>query len=190
MEQKPELLQRAETSARTALSLDDSHAWSHEAMGYVLCHQRKFDQAGVHYQRATSLNPNDVSIAADHANWLARIGRANEALRVLDAAMRRDPFPPTWFWEIRFTALFQLKRYPEAIAALGNMSNFHPLHHAYFAAALAHAGRLDEARAELAKLLKAKPDASIAFVAGAEPYADPALLDHLLDGLRQAGLPE
>jgi len=190
MHQRPGLLQQAEASARTALSLDESDAACHEAMAYVSCHQRKFELAGVHYDRAIALNPNDVVIAVDRANWLTRTGKAEEALRALEAAMRRDPFPQTWFWEIRFTALFQLKRYPEAIAAIGNMSAFHPLHHTYLAAALTHAGRLEEARAEVAKFLKAKPEASIAFVAAAEPYSDPALLDHLLDGLRQAGLPE
>jgi selenocysteine lyase/cysteine desulfurase len=66
----------------------------------------------------------------------------------------------------------------------------HFWHHAYFAAAYAYADRPDEARRELAAFLNARPDATIALVAAAEPYAAPALLDHLLDGLRKAGLPE
>jgi hypothetical protein len=70
------------------------------------------------------------------------------------------------------------------------MATFHFWHHAHFAAAYAHAGRHEDARRELAEFLKAKPDASLASVAAAEPYADSAFLDHLLDGLRKAGLRE
>ncbi len=121
-----------------------------------------------------SLNPNDVYIAADRANWLVRIGRLAEAVQSLEAAMERDPFSPTWFWEVRFNALFHLNRYDEAIVALRNMSTFHVWHYAFFAAAYAHAGRPDEARRELAAFLKARPDAKIALVAAAEPYAEPA----------------
>ena len=48
------------------MSLDD--AASHEAMGYVCQHQREFDLAEMHFNRAMSLNPNDVYIAVDRAN--------------------------------------------------------------------------------------------------------------------------
>jgi TolB-like protein len=188
MEQRPELLRQAEVCAREALSLDENDAKSQEAMAYVLCHQRKFELSGSHFDRAIALNPNDVVVAMDRANFLSRTGRADEALQALEAAMRREPFPHTWFWEVRFTALFQLKRYAEAIAAIGNMAILHPLHHAYLASALAHAGRLDEARDEVAKILAGRPGANLAYVAAAEPYSDPALLEHLLDGLRKAGL--
>jgi len=188
MERRPELLREAEVCAREALSLDENDAKSQEAMAYVFCHQRKFELSGVHFDRAIALNPNDVVVAMDRANFLSRTGRAEEALQALEAAMRREPFPHTWFWEVRFTALFQLKRYGEAIAAIGNMAVFHPLHHAYLASALAHAGRLDEARDEVAKILAGRPGATLAYVAAAEPYSDPALLGHLLAGLRKAGL--
>ena len=118
------------------------------------------------------------------------IGRPEEALSILEAAMSRDPFSPTWMWEFRFTALFHLKRYDEAIAALRNMAMFHSWHYAYLAAAYAHAGRMEDARRELATFLKARPGATIAAVAAAEHYSERAPLDHLLDGLRKAGLPE
>jgi TolB-like protein/DNA-binding SARP family transcriptional activator len=190
LDQDPEHLRKAEACARTALALDDHDGTSHEAMGYLSVHQRKFELAGTHLNRAVSLNPNDVSIVGDRANWLTRTGRAAEALQSLEETMRRDPFSPTWIWDFYFAALFQLKRYDEAIAALRNMSTLHPWHHAHLAAAYAHAGKLDEARRELATFLKAKPNATIALVAAAEPYAEPRLLEPLLDGLRKAGLKE
>jgi TolB-like protein len=190
VDQQPEKIQRAEASARMALSFDDQDGVSHQAMGYVALHQRKFDLAAMHFDRAVSLNPNDVYITGDRANCLVRIGRPAEALQGLEAAMQRDPFAPTWLWVARCNALFHLKRYDEAVAALRNLSTLHFWHYAYFAAAYAHAGRPDDARRELATFLNGRPDATIALVAAAEPYAEQTLLDHLLDGLRKAGLPE
>jgi TolB-like protein len=188
-ERQPDTLQLAETSAQKALSLDENDAWSHEAMGFVAVHKRQFELAGMHLDRAASLNPNDINIAADRAGWLVRVGRPVEALQVLDVAMRRDPFAATWVWEMRFYALFHLKRYEESIAALRNVATFSFWQFGYLAAAFALAGRLEEARREMAQLLALKPDASCALFRAAEPYADDALLEHLLDGLRKAGLP-
>jgi hypothetical protein len=52
---------------RGVLSLDDHDAASHEAMGHVHQHQRKFELAEMHINRAMSLNPKDVYIAVDRA---------------------------------------------------------------------------------------------------------------------------
>lgn len=190
LHQDPEMLRKGESSARTALALDDHDGMSHEAMGYVALHQRRFELAGIHFERAVSLNPNDIYIAADHANWLTRTGRPADALQRLDQAMRRDPFSPTWLWEMRSNALFHLGRYQEAIAALRAMSTLHPWHFAHLAAAYAHAGQLGEARRELAIFLRAKPGATVAQFAAAEPYETSTLIEPLLNGLRKAGLAE
>jgi TolB-like protein len=189
-DRNPETMRRAETCARKALSLDDNDAWSHQAMGLVATHQWQFDLAGVHYDRAMSLNPNDINVAADRANWLMRVGRPDEALRAVEAAMRRDPFPPTWIWEVRFYALYHLKRYEEAIAALRNMSTFPFWYHCYLAVAYAQAGRIEEARRAVALFLAERPDFTIAVAAAVEPYADETLWTHWREGLRKAGMPE
>lgn len=93
-------------SAHTALALHDHDGMSHEATGYVALHQRRFELAGIHFERAVSLSPNDIYIAADHANWLTWSGRPAEGLQRLDEAMLCDPFSPTWLWQMRSNALF------------------------------------------------------------------------------------
>jgi adenylate cyclase len=190
LDQQPETLRQAEACARMAPSIDDHLVLSHDAMAYVAMQQRKFDLAGVHSSRAVQINPNDVLAASTHALWLVRVGKAVEALEWLDAAMRREPFPASWFWHIRCIVLFHLKRYDETIAAIHNMASTYYVHHAYCASAHAHAGRPLEAAREVATILEARPDTTIARIAAVEPSADPALLDHLLDGLRKAGLSE
>jgi adenylate cyclase len=50
--------------------------------------------------------------------------------------------------------------------------------------------RIDQARAEVAEILRLNPQASIQGLAQRLPYLDPALKERYLDALRMAGLPE
>lgn len=176
--------------AQRALALDDADAWSHQAMGYALLWRGQSDLAGTHFDRAISLNPNDVNIACDRANWLLRADRVDEALRSLDSAFQRDPFPPTWAWEIRGSVLYQLKRYEEAIAAFHKVDADYLWMPAFLAASYAQAGQMENARRALAGFLKLKPGVTLG-------NFDKLILctwdnwhRHVLDGLRKAGLPE
>ena len=188
-DQKPETLQQAVVCAGTALSLDDSDAWCHQAMGFVSLHSNKLGLAGMHFERAMSLNPNDVNITADYANWLRYMGRFDEALRYLDLAMQRDPFPPSWMWEVRGCVFFDTKRYEEAINAFQKAPIENFFTHALLAAAYAWAGQMENARREGALALAGKPDLTVSFFAQC-PYSDEAHSKHIMDGLRMAGLPE
>ncbi len=62
--------------------------------------------------------------------------------------------------------------------------------HAVLAAALAHLGQMDEARAAIAAALEQKPDLSLAYLAKTLPTKEPDGLEPYLEGLRKAGLPE
>ena len=58
------------------------------------------------------------------------------------------------------------------------------------AAAYAQMGRLDEARAEIAEILKLDPSVCLALYRQRLRYEKIEDLEHYLDGLRKAGLPE
>jgi hypothetical protein len=49
---------------------------------------------------------------------------------------------------------------------------------------------MPEAKLEIAKALRIKPNLTVGEVAIAEPYVRPDDLEHLLEPLRKAGLPE
>lgn len=188
-DEQSDILQQAMACAEMALSLDDSDASCHHAMGFVSLHSGKLALAGMHFERAMSLNPNDVNIIADYANWLGYKGRFEESLHFLDKAMERDPFPPAWIWEIHAMVLLQSKRYEEAIAAFNKASipreNFFT--HALLAATYAWAGQMENARHEITLTLEAKPDFSAAqFVT---PYEHEIYRQHIIDGLLAAGSP-
>jgi adenylate cyclase len=183
-----ETLRQALICAEKALSLDDSDAWCHEAMGFVALHTRKHALAGMHFEKAMSINPNDVSIIGDYANWLSYMGRFDEAMRYLDLAMQRDPFPPSWIWEIRGTTLLLLQRHDEAISAFQKTPIENFFTHALLASAYAWAGQVDQARGEATLARDANPNLTVSGFA--MPYAEEAHERYILDGLRMAGIPE
>jgi TolB-like protein/Tfp pilus assembly protein PilF len=189
-ERRAELLDEVLQCARTALSLDDADSWCHLTMGFALSHRGRLDLAGPHVERAIALNPTDVHVAILRAWWLARVGRTDEAIEVLDAAMHRDPFPPQWLWEVRAIALMQARRCEEAILALGRMSDLYVWDHAYLAACHARLGRATEARAAAAEVLRLDPQFTVRRYGEIEWFKSPADHEHLLEGMRMAGLPE
>ena len=117
-------------------------------------------------------------------------GRLDEALKTLDNAIQRDPYPPTWVWEVRGGVLYQLKRYEEAIDAYLKVGADPWWMPGLLAGAYAQSGQLDNARMEIATLLKIKPDATLDTFRALAICADPKSIDHFLDGLRRAGLRE
>jgi TolB-like protein/Flp pilus assembly protein TadD len=185
-----ENLSKALTLAQKALSLDEADAWSHSVMAFAYLFKGQHELAGIHLDRAVALNPMDVRITSTRALWLDFTGRGNEAVQSLDADLRRDPFPPAWFWNFRGIALFQARRYEEAIQALNRLTRVYPWDRYYLAASYAHLGLLKRARACGAEILQARPGFTLGQVGLTEAFDDPAELEHLLDGLRKAGLSE
>jgi len=176
--------------AAKALSIDDNDGYSQAVMGMVQSHLSNWGLASMHLERAVSLNPNSVFYASLRAEWLLRVGRAQEALQSLDAALQRDPLMPPWYWELRGMVLLQEKRYEELIQAVSRKNPKQSWNHATLAMAHAYLGDDSEAREEAAIAVSMQPNFSIAGWARTDPYADPAHLEHILAGLRKAGLPE
>jgi adenylate cyclase len=187
-DERQETLDAAQVSAQRALALDEHDAWAHQAMGFVALRQMQLDLAGQHFDRAINLNPNDVNIACDRANWLAYVGRFEEGLSSLDLAQQRDPFPSNWISEVRGQILFCLKRFDEAIAAFRSVRPQYFWISGLLAAAYAHKGQMDDSHRELAVFRKAEPRETLGFI---ERVPIPEEMRNLwLSGLRKAGPPE
>jgi TolB-like protein/Tfp pilus assembly protein PilF len=186
----PEMLRDGLALAQRAVSLDESDPLSHMALGFAYTIARQFDLAGLHTDRAMELNPANLRIASERAVWLVFVGRPEDALRLLDANLKRDPFPPQFFWASRGFALFACRRYEESIRAFGRVARPNLWHCFYLASAHAHLGSTDQARSYVRELLRMQPAFTLGQVGSIETFQDPAGLDHLLEGLRKAGLPE
>jgi TolB-like protein/Tfp pilus assembly protein PilF len=193
-------LDEARREIETALDCDDSDAWSHGVFAQLLFLLNEDAKAEIHFSRALALNPNDADVAAVFANILVYWGRWREALTWIGTAKRLNPFPPNLYHWYHALALYSGREYEPAIKALMEARSFDRWSHALLAACHAQLGRLAEARSEAdafvrerRRELKARGEAvpakTLDFVrTRAERYRDPADREHLLDGLRKAGL--
>jgi TolB-like protein len=189
-EAEGEILTQAAQAAERALVLDSNDSTVHWANAMVLLWLRQHERAGLHFDRAIALNPADMQIRGDRANWLRYVARPDQALASIDEALKQGSFAPHWFWVVRGQVLFDLMRYDEAIAALNSMSQQGHIVHSYMAAAYAYRGDWARALHALARAQGLRPNICVQEFARVEPYVEVDALNHLLHGLRKAGMPE
>jgi tetratricopeptide (TPR) repeat protein len=159
-------------------------------MSLVCAFQDRVDLALLHVDRALALNPNNALAASNRAQWLAFSGAYAEAMIELDSLIKRDPFPPGWYWDTTGSTLFQLRRYQQAVEAYSRVTDRQSWQLAYIAASLAYLERMDEARQQVHMLLADHPGMTIANVLKIERWQTEDARNHLVAGLRTAGLPE
>ncbi len=149
---------------------------------------RKEHEAAISaYKRASLLNPNDADLMSDMADALAHSGQSEEAINLLQKAMRLNPFyPDQYLWHLG-GAYYNLRRYDDAIRTLEGMQN--PAEgQRLLAASYGQLGRLEEARHHAHKVLEAHPNFKLAHWASIQPDRHEADVLHFVEGLTKAGL--
>lgn len=166
------------------------------AGGYALAFLGGELQEGLRaIERAISLNPNNA-IALTHAGYVRSfLGQPREAVEALNRSIRLSPRDRMLFRAEAALAYAHLllREFDEAVAwgwrALEGNPNYTVTYRA-LGSALAHAGRADEAKTIIARLLKLAPDLSISTLPEQIVFKHSGGLDLVLNGLRAAGLPE
>ncbi|PIP97409.1 MAG: hypothetical protein COW75_06335 [Rhodobacterales bacterium CG18_big_fil_WC_8_21_14_2_50_71_9] len=145
---------------------------------------------------AVTINPDDPDNLAVMAHVLALTGRADEAVHMIERALRLDPTPPDWRRQIAGLSYLLAGEPARATEELGPLYGAGTFASArwwpgwLFAASLAHAGRINEAAAVVATAKGRRPERSVASVAQSfDGFADRAGLAIVLEGLRLAGMP-
>jgi adenylate cyclase len=146
--------------------------------------------------RAVTLNPNAATAWILRGFLHAIRNQPEMAIEACDRAQRLSPFDPFGYWNDCGFALAHLAagRFELAIESADRALRSQPRVATAIRVKIAangHLGRLDEARAELGRLLAIDPKLTIAgyraFMAAA---VAPEVFDLLVTGLRLAGLPE
>jgi adenylate cyclase len=184
-------LDQAISLARTAIEFDPNLPEAYAELGYNIIRKRDFDAAKVAVERAIALNPNFADYRV--AQVLFSVGEPARAIEVAKAQMRLDPFHPHFAPLIAGVAYYLLREYHEAHRWLREATGRAPNHqygHAFLAAAYAQLGQLDDARGEAAEVLRINPKYSIGTQQQVSVLKRAEDADHIIDGLRKAGLPE
>jgi tetratricopeptide (TPR) repeat protein len=91
----PEFMPRAKAAALRALELDDSLSEAHSALGMVkLMYDWDFPGAEKAFQRARELDPSNAEAHLRYSQYLAAMGRLDEAIAEGEQAQRLDPLSP------------------------------------------------------------------------------------------------
>jgi adenylate cyclase len=188
----PAALDRAFELAKAAVRLDPRLPQARAQLGWILLWKRQHDAAMFEFQRAFALNPNFVDGRFAYA--LMYSGEPERAIEVLEANIRLDPFaPPIYSSGFMGLANYMLKRYPEALRWLRECALRLPnmqVPRIWLASAYAQLGQIEEARKEAAEVLRINPGFTIEGFGRILPYKDPKDVEHRVDGMRKAGLPE
>jgi len=189
---RPAALERAHSFAGKAIRVDPNLPVAHACLGMVLTFEGRHEQSVAEFEKAIALNPNFTDWRFGLA--LQRAGEPARAIQVIETHMRYDPFCSPWVLGHLGLAHYMLKEHSAALPPLRELVSRTPRMrqgHVWLAANLAQLGRLEEAHAEAAEVLRLDPKYTID---GTQRrlalFKRPEDAEHLFDGLRKAGLPE
>ena len=191
-------LKRAVEAAERSVKLAPTSVPATITRGWVFIEEGRLAQALKTFERAIELNPKDAWGILSHGYGLLHLGRAQEALESVRQAMRLSPNDPKLVrWHTyEGMALLHLGQDTAAVQSLTHglkATPPAPFAHLYLASALALAGRIEEARAQVAQFPQLYPGVTLSRWRALEVSDAPEFLkqrERVYEGLRRAGMPE
>jgi TolB-like protein/Tfp pilus assembly protein PilF len=175
---------------RKAISLG---ANAHDLLGFLYLTIRQHDKAVAECQKAVNLNPSSSTARTFYGLALGSSGRFEEAVLELEQGVRLDPFSSSFTLRSLGNAYSFLGRHEEAISMCKKAIKRAPndlISHLILTRAYSMAGRMEEARAGAAEILKINPKFSLESYAKTLNFKNQADKDRAIEALRKAGLPE
>jgi TolB-like protein/class 3 adenylate cyclase/tetratricopeptide (TPR) repeat protein len=163
--------------------------------GHVLTYLgHEYDRGASMVEQAVALNPN-LAIAWNSRGWVSLMcGEAERAIESFDRLIRLSPLDPLRIgaWNGSSFASFHLGRYEEgrtsAMKSIQFATNAHTL--GALIVNSVGAGRMAEAQAAVARLMKLQPDFRASHVHEAFPIRSADERNRIASALREAGLPD
>jgi len=186
----------AHAEAEQALALDPNEPVGHYALGRAHILSGETEPAIAEMETAISINPNFASAyyGLGYAHYYSA-GDAELALPHFDNALRLSPRDPMRWGTImnKGSVLRILGRHDEAIRYCRQACQFLNggfLPHMHLGAALAAAGREDEAKLAIGKAIDLNPELSISYIRDRFVNLHEGVMNGLDESLANAGLPE
>jgi serine/threonine protein kinase/tetratricopeptide (TPR) repeat protein len=186
---RPDPLGRALAAAQRAVEVAPASALASQALAQILFLRRERQAFRPLAERTIALNPMDGATTALMGILLACAGDWEHGCAVADSAMRLNPNFPGWYWLATVFNAYRTRDYRAAIdAALRIQMPGYFWIPATCAAAFGQLGEREAAQKSLKELLAIRPDFVGATREEFGKWLEPELVEHFVDGLREAGL--
>jgi TolB-like protein len=184
----PEIQKDALKMTSTAVAMDPHNGRCHWLLGLVHVYCGNSEEEERHNQRALALNPNDANALASSAAILASHGRFEEGVDRMREAMRLNPYHPDWYWVTLGNIFYFAHRYDDALEAYKHRTDPGYWVLARIAACYGQLGRMEQARASAAEVLRRKPGFAVS--KEQRRFWSERDVEGFREGMRKAGLPE
>jgi TolB-like protein/tRNA A-37 threonylcarbamoyl transferase component Bud32 len=185
----PDPIGRALTAARRAIELAPSNSYAFHALASALFFRKERQACRNAAERAISLNSMDSFNFAYMAMMFAYDGDWKRGMELSEKARSLNPHHPGWYWFVPYYDAYNKRDYRAALeyALKVNMPGFWRTQ-CTLAAAYGQLGELEAGRNAVRELLLIRPNFATTSREELEKWHDAELTDHVLEGLRKAGL--
>lgn len=183
----------AKEYAERAIEKNPKEALAHAVAAVVATFHRDLDRAQSEIDIALSLNPNMAMAYNIQGGIRIYVGRPEEAIPLIERAMRLDPAANSQFLHFLGMANLLAGKYETAAAVLRQRILLAPntdFSRSLLASALGHLGEVDEARRIWHELEQINPKYSFAEHLGRLPFKNAEDAQRVAEGLKKAGLLE
>src|SRR5713101_5275863 len=201
----PHVVDQIFQAAQKAVAFDDSSAFAYTVLSYAYMFSARsrrgkrldatsdYDQSLTAAQRAIAIDPNFAPGYASLAYVLESSGRPAESIGAVEKAMRLDPRNSEWppYLLTEALAYTYMGRYEEAIPVFKEDLVRHPndlIAHEWLAACFVGVGRMDDARAEAAEVMRISPGFSLELQKQMSIVKKGPMLDRNYAYMAEAGL--
>jgi TolB-like protein len=186
---RPDSLGRALAAARRAVEAAPSNHLAYHALAATLFFRRELPAFRNAAERAVALNPMDGFTMAYLGFLIAYAGDWERGCALAEQARGLNPHHPGWYWFPSVLDAYRRSDYRGALdfALKVNMPGFWRTNVA-LAAAYGQLGELEAARNSVQQLLAVRPDFAVLAREELGKWWDAELVEHLIEGLRKAGL--
>jgi TolB-like protein/Tfp pilus assembly protein PilF len=190
-EDDAQALTQALAAAQRVLALSDAYPVGHRLVGAISLCQKQYELAVAEMEQAIALDPNDARAYAALAETLGWMGRTEEALQMVEEALRRKPALVDDHLGHIGAAYLLAGKPAEAITPLTQFLSRYPhilAAHLGLVMVYSELGKDPEAQAAAAEVLRINPKFSLEVHKQRMPIKDLAVLEQHIAALRKVGL--
>ena len=186
---QPDPVGRALVAARRAVDAAPSNHLAYHALAAALFFRREHAAFRNAAERAVALNPMDGFTMAYMGFLTAYAGDWERGCKLAERARSLNPHYPGWYWFPAYFDAYRKNEYPAALD-IAHKINMPGLWRTtlVLAAAYGQLGEHEAARNAVHELVALKPDFAATAREELGKWWDAELVEHLVDGLRKAGL--